>query len=78
MVLDAVFISSDFRFLLQFQQAGRVDKAVGSVEEGSVGESYSEFVENAVAFMSVAEKMITGTDFEHSAAQGGISPMYAC
>lgn len=78
MVLDAVFISSDFRFLLQFQQAGQVDKAVGIVEEGGVGEGCGGFVENSVAFVSVTEKMITGADFEHSAAQGSISPMYAC
>lgn len=78
MVLDAVFISSDFRFLLQFQQAGRVDKTVGIIEEGSVGEGYGGFVKNAIAFVGVAEKMITGADFEHSAAQGSISPMYAC
>ena len=78
MVLDAVFISSDFRFLLQLQQAGQVDKAVGIVEEGGVGEGCGGFVKNAVAFMGVTEKMITGADFEHSDAQGSISPMYAC
>lgn len=55
-----------------------MDKAVGIVEEGGVGEGCGGFEENAVAFVGVTEKMITGTDFEHSAAQGSISPMYAC